>query len=108
MIERIRCALLVFVAAHDAHVARAERRVEEGITGRNGGYNLIATTTNGPAFVSVDRTAVGFSAAKWTPLNYPGSTMTTGNTVYQNYGLGIFFGPGGLSLETSYVARIKP
>ena len=34
--------------------------------------------------------------------------MTTGNTVYQNYGLGIFFGPGGLSLETSYVARIKP
>ena len=80
----------------------------EGITGRDGGYNLIATTTNGPAFVSVDRTAVGFSAAKWTPLNYPGSTMTTGNTVYQNYGLGIFFGPGGLSLETSYVARIKP
>jgi hypothetical protein len=34
--------------------------------------------------------------------------MTTGNTVYQNYGLGIFFGLGGSSLETSYVARIKP
>ena len=33
VIERIRCALLVFVAAHDAHVARAERRVEEGGVG---------------------------------------------------------------------------
>ena len=80
----------------------------EGITGREGGYNLIATTTNGPAFVSVNRTATGFGPAKWTPLNYPGSTMTTGNTVYQNYGLGIYFGLGGLSVENSYVARLKP
>jgi len=80
----------------------------EGITGRDGGYNLIATTTNGPAFVSVNRTATGFGPAKWTLLNYPGSTMTTGNTIYQNYSLGIFFGLGGLSLESSYVARPKP
>jgi hypothetical protein len=80
----------------------------EGITGRDGGYNLIATTSNGPAFVSVNRVANGFGDAKWTPLNYPGSTMTTGNTVYQDYGLGIFFGLGGLSLENSYVAHLAP
>jgi len=80
----------------------------EGITGRDGGYNLIATTANGPAFVSVNRLANGFGAAKWTPLNYPGSMMTTGNTVYQDYGLGMFFGLGGFSLENSYVARLAP
>ena len=80
----------------------------EGITGRDGGYNLIATTANGPAFVSVNRLANGFGAAKWTPLNYPGSMLTTGNTVYQDYGLGMFFGLGGFSLENSYVARLAP
>ena len=80
----------------------------EGITGRDGGYNLIATTSNGPAFVSVNRVANGFDTAKWTPLNYPGSTMSTGNTVYQDYALGIFFGLRGLSLENSYVAHLAP
>ena len=34
--------------------------------------------------------------------------MTTGNTVYQDYALGIFFGLRGLSLENSYVAHLAP
>lgn len=80
----------------------------EGITGRDGGYNLVATTSGGAAFVSVNRVANEYATAKWTPLNYPGSTMTTGNTVYQDYALGIFFGQSGLSLENSYVADLAP
>ena len=80
----------------------------EGITGRVDGYNLIATTTLGPAFVSVDRTPAGFGPAKWTPLNYPASTLSTGNTVYEDYALGLFFGLGGLSLANSYVAHLAP
>ena len=80
----------------------------EGITGRDGGYNLVATTSGGAAFVSVNRVANQYATAKWTPLNYPGSTMTTGNTVYQDYALGIFFGQSGLSLENSYVADLAP
>lgn len=80
----------------------------EGITGRDGGYNLVATTSGGAAFVSVNRVANEYATAKWTPLNYPGSTMTTGNTVYQDYALGIFFGQSGLSLENSYMADLAP
>ncbi|MBJ7286037.1 MAG: hypothetical protein JHD00_13170, partial [Akkermansiaceae bacterium] len=68
---------------------------------------MVATTSGGAAFVSVNRVANEYAAAKWTPLNYPGSTMTTGNTVYQDYALGIFFGQNGLSLENSYVADLK-
>jgi len=80
----------------------------EGITGRDGGYNLIATTANGAAFVSVDRTSNGFGPATWTPLDYPGSFITTGNTVYQDYALGIFCITGNLSLENSYITQVTP
>ena len=89
-------------------MAGNQASVGEGITGRDGGYNLVATTSGGAAFVSVNRVANQYATAKWTPLNYPGSTMTTGNTVYQDYALGIFFGQSGLSLENSYVADLAP
>ena len=83
----------------------------EGITAFGNGYNLVATTANGPALVSIDRTAgpvSAFGSATWTPINYPGSWLSTGNTVFKNYALGIYFSAGGLSLENSYVVRIGP
>jgi hypothetical protein len=61
-------------------MAGNQASVDEGITGRDSGYNLVATTSGGAAFVSVNRVANEYATAKWTPLNYPGSTMTTGNT----------------------------
>jgi len=79
----------------------------EGITGRNGGYNLVATTSNGPAFVTVARLSNGtFGTATFTPIDYPGSTISTGNTVYQNYAMGIFTSPGGGSIVNSYVTQV--
>ena len=79
----------------------------EGITGRNGGYNLVATTSNGPAFVTVARLSDGtFGTATFTPIDYPGSTISTGNTVYQNYAMGIFTSPGGGSIVNSYVTQV--
>ena len=79
----------------------------EGITGRNGGYNLVATTSNGPAFVTVARLSNGtFGTATYTPIDYPGSTISTGNTVYQNYAMGIFTSPGGGSIVNSYVTQV--
>ena len=83
----------------------------EGITQFGSGYNLVATTANGPALVSIGRTAgpdSPFGSATWTPINYPGSWLSTGNTVFKNYALGIYFATGGLSLENSYVVRIGP
>ena len=79
----------------------------EGITGRNGGYNLVATTSNGPAFVTVARLSNGtFGTATFTSIDYPGSTISTGNTVYQNYAMGIFTSPGGGSIVNSYVTQV--
>ena len=78
----------------------------EGITGRNGGYNLIATTVNGPAFVTVDRLSDGsFGTATYTPVVISGSSFTTGNTVYQNKAIGVFSSGGG-GINT-YVAQIS-
>jgi hypothetical protein len=82
----------------------------EGITGTSAGYNLVATTTNGPAFVTIDRTAgsgSAFGSATWELITYPGSWLSTGNTVFKNYGLGIYIGVG-LPIENSYVVRIGP
>lgn len=82
----------------------------EGITQFGSGYNLVATTANGPAYVSIGRTegpGSAFGSATWTPITYPGSWLSTGNTVFKNYGLGIYIGAG-LPIENSYVVRIGP
>jgi hypothetical protein len=77
----------------------------EGITGRNGGYNLVATTSNGPAFVTVTRLSNGtFGTATFTSIDISGSTISTGNTVYQNYAMGIFSNGG--SIVNSYVTQV--
>ena len=63
----------------------------EGITAVPGGFNLVATTDSGPAFASVTVNADGsFSTASWTAANLSGSTLMTGNSVYQNTIMGIY------------------
>ena len=85
----------------------------EGITSDgNGGYNLAAGWIAGGAviggFVNVPRDSSGGfdpSQATWIPVQYPGSDVTTGDTVYQNYVLGIYTLPGS-SATNGYVATI--
>jgi len=69
----------------------------EGITtDTNGGYNLVSDVLNSDetvtaAFVNVPRGASGaFGTASWTPYAYPGAALTSANTVYLNYALGIY------------------
>jgi hypothetical protein len=89
----------------------------EGITGRDGGYNLVGTavgpTDTGAVFASIDRRLDGtFGRATWVRLKYPDSAppvgptlLTTGNTVYQNYAMGIYTKQN-LAGERSYVVRV--
>ena len=63
----------------------------ENITAVPGGYNLVATTDAGPAFVFVAVNADGsFGEAVWTAADLPGSSLMTGNIVYQNVFGGIY------------------
>jgi hypothetical protein len=64
----------------------------EGITGAVDGYNLVGIDGDGYGFASVTRLGNGtFGPANWTaPLSYPGSTMTTANTVVGNQAIGIY------------------
>lgn len=63
----------------------------EGITGIPGGYNLISSTDSGPAFATVKRNADGsFGNAQWTLSTVPGSSLTTGNSVYQDTIMGVY------------------
>jgi hypothetical protein len=70
----------------------------EGITAVEGGYNLISTVSN-PGDGSAIGAAVAFVSvaggvfnpeAVWTAIDYPNSDLTTGNTVYQNVGIGVY------------------
>lgn len=87
----------------------------EGITSDgNGGYNLSADTASsangysGASFVHVTRNSNGSfnSNASWTPIGYPNATLTSGNTVYQNYVLGIYLLPNQVGITNAYVATI--
>jgi hypothetical protein len=83
----------------------------EGITGRDGGYNLVGTvvgpTDTGAVFASIDRRLDGsFGRATWVPLKYPDSGLSTGNTVYQNYAMGIYTKPSTGKTIRSYVVRV--
>ena len=63
----------------------------EGITAVPGGFNLVATTDEGAAFASVTVNADGsFSDARWTVNNMVGSELTTGNSVFQNFVMGVY------------------
>jgi hypothetical protein len=79
----------------------------EGITGVPGGYNLVGTTTDGATFASVPLNFDGsFGSATWTAIDYPGSLSTTGNTVYENVAMGIYFPSGGGGEFRSYTAVV--
>jgi hypothetical protein len=86
----------------------------EGITADgNGGYNLAAAWLDaGPVvvagLVNVPRDSSGGfdpSQGTWIPVQYPDSEITTGNTVFENYLLGIYDMPNGTQTN-GYVATI--
>ena len=63
----------------------------ENITAVPGGFNLVATTTDGPAFASITRKADGsFGPAVWTAIDLPGHDLITGNIAYQGTVGGIY------------------
>lgn len=63
----------------------------ENISAVPGGYNLVATTDDGPAFVFVPMNTDGsFGEAIWTAGDLPGSNLMTGNIAYQNVFGGIY------------------
>jgi hypothetical protein len=79
----------------------------EGITGTPTGYNVIGISGTGYAFASIDRLPNGsFGSASWRgPLSYPGSTMTTGNTVVDSMAIGIYTLPSDSTIY-AYVATV--
>ena len=85
----------------------------EGITAVGGGYNVVATsdTTNGTSqgayygFIATNSDGTFSTNVDWIPINFPGSTTTTGNTVYGSNAMGVYFMPG-VSGEQSYLASI--
>jgi hypothetical protein len=79
----------------------------EGITGAAGGYNVIGIASTGYTFASITRNPNNsFGPANWTgPLSYPGSTMTTGNTVIGNQAIGVYTLPSD-STVYAYVATV--
>ncbi len=79
----------------------------EGITRTADGFNLIATTRAGAAFASVSiRRDGSFSNADWTPISYPGSNLSTGNSVYKNVAMGVYSVYGSGSIH-SYIAGVR-
>ncbi len=86
----------------------------DGITGTANGYNLTGdTTTNGGVrgfFASVPRNPNGtFGEATWTAIEYESGGVvadgTSGNTVVENFVLGIFVNGGATQ---SYLATVNP
>jgi hypothetical protein len=79
----------------------------EGITATPQGFNLAGGSSGSLAlFASISVNADGsFSAATWTPFAFPGSVITTGNSVYENVLMGIYAVPGVKGVQ-SYVAPI--
>lgn len=85
----------------------------EGITAVDGGYNVIATVTNngdgsaiGAALAFISVTDGVFNPdAVWTAIDVPGSDLTTGNTVYENVGIGVYADSGSTAVNT-YTATV--
>lgn len=81
----------------------------DGIVGVDGGYNLtgdqinLSTNKQFGFFASVQVVDGKFGAATWESIVYPGSTVTSGNTVYGDSVLGVYAGSGGSS---SYIATV--
>lgn len=81
----------------------------EGIVATPGGFNLAGGSTGSLAlFASIEVNPDGsFSDATWVPYSYSGSTITTGNSIYQNNLMGIYAVSGTAGVN-SYVVPIDP
>jgi hypothetical protein len=80
----------------------------EGITGVSGGYNVVGGVTSGAVYAFIARKSDGsFAKPVWTPIVYPGSSVTTGDTVYQDIAMGIYQ-VSGVSGVRSYTANVDP
>lgn len=85
----------------------------EGITSNGSGYNLAADyaasdNINHAAFANITRTIGGnFSTnATWINIAYPQATITSANTVYQSYILGVYTLAATPGIVNSYVATV--
>jgi hypothetical protein len=80
----------------------------EGITGVSGGYNVVGGVTSGAVYAFIARKSDGsFAKPVWTPIVYPGSSLTTGDTVYQDIAMGIYM-VSGVPGVRSYTANVAP
>ncbi len=84
----------------------------EGITAVDGGYNVIATVSEsngngiGAALAFISVTDGQFNPdAVWTAIDFPNSDLTTGNTVYENVGIGVYATSGSANVNT-YTATV--
>jgi hypothetical protein len=85
----------------------------DGITGDNrGGYYLtgywlgVIPPSAGAFFAHVSRMPDGaFGQARWVPIAYPSSRLTSGNTVFENNVLGVY-SVSGSSVVNGYVAVV--
>lgn len=79
----------------------------EGITGTKNGYNLAGTSLDKAQFISVSREDNGsFGKAAWTTVEYPGSSLTTANTIYENILIGVY-AVSGVDGMNCYRARVS-
>lgn len=79
----------------------------EGITATPAGFHLAGMTATCALLAAIEVEADGsFSDAIWTAYNYPGSALTTGNTVYQDTLMGVFAVSGVKGVQ-SYAATFS-
>ncbi|HEX8622863.1 MAG TPA: hypothetical protein VF718_12925 [Allosphingosinicella sp.] len=79
----------------------------EGITAAPGGFHLAGMTATCALVAAIEVNPDGaFSDAAWTAFNYPGSALTTGNTVYQDTLMGVFAVSGTQGVQ-SYAATFS-
>jgi hypothetical protein len=86
----------------------------DGVTGDNrGGFCLtgdwvgVIPPNAGAFFAHVRRMPHGaFSKARWIPIAYPSSDLTSGNTVYKNNVLGVYTANGS-SVTNGFVATVR-
>jgi len=87
----------------------------DGITpDGSGGYNLVGDWVGAGAvrnglgfFAHVTPTVAGkYGTATWTQLKYPSSVVTSGNSVYENYAIGVYVNSGS-SIVNPYLATIS-
>lgn len=78
----------------------------EGITAIPGGFNLITQGSVGVSMATVLVNPDGsFGDARWAAVGMTGATSSTGNSVYQDFVMGVYLLPGTTALPT-YTAAI--